>query len=97
MLYVCKGKVHGKSRTDAKDAVGIQRGLRKIIAAIKVGEGNIKKSMRDQLAELKSDADKHKSIAGGDSSNRYPSKLHRPFSYVQAKTCSHHWRDRFAI
>jgi hypothetical protein len=67
--------VHGEFRTDAQDAVGIQRGLRKIIAAIKVGEGNIKKSMRDQLAELKSDADKHKSLAGGDSSNRYPSKL----------------------
>jgi hypothetical protein len=75
MPYVCKGKVHGEATTDPQDAVGIQRGLRKIIAAIKVGEGNIKKSMRDQLAELKSDADKHQSIAGDDSSNRYPSML----------------------
>jgi hypothetical protein len=31
--------------------------------------------MREQLSELKSDADKHKSIAGGDASNKYPSKL----------------------
>jgi hypothetical protein len=31
--------------------------------------------MREQLGELKSDADKHKSIAGGDSSNKYPSEL----------------------
>lgn len=64
--------------TDPQDAVGIQRGLRKVLGAIKIGEQSIKKSMRDQLGELKSDADKHKSIAGGDSSNKYPSKL--PYS-----------------
>jgi hypothetical protein len=46
-----------------------------VLGAIKIGEQSIKKSMREQLGELKSDAIKHKSIAGGDSSNAYPSKL----------------------
>ena len=59
---------------DFQDAVGIQRGLRKVLGAIKLGEQSIKKSMREQLSELKSDASKHKSIAGGDASNAYPSK-----------------------
>ena len=46
-----------------------------MLGAIKIGESSIKKSMREQLGELKSDASKDKSIAGGDSSNSYPSKL----------------------
>jgi len=41
--------------------------------AIKIGESSIRKNMRQQLGELRSDADKHGSIAGGDSSNKYPS------------------------
>lgn len=41
--------------------------------AIKIGENSIRKSMRQQLGELKGDADKHGSIAGGDASNKYPS------------------------
>lgn len=60
--------------TDTQDAVGIQRGLRKVLGAIKIGEQSIKKSMREQLSELKSDASKPKSIAGEDSSNSYPSE-----------------------
>ena len=44
-----------------------------MLGAIKLGEQSIKKSMREQLGELKSDASKHKSIAGGDASNAYPS------------------------
>lgn len=46
-----------------------------MLGAIKIGESSIKKNMRRQLGELKSDADKHGSIAGSDSSNKYPSKL----------------------
>ena len=56
-----------------QDAVGIQRGIRKTFEAIKVGESSIKKNMRQQLGELKSDADKHGSLAGGNQSNKYPS------------------------
>jgi hypothetical protein len=75
MLYDCPSST--ESQADIQDAVGIQRGLRKVLGAIKIGEQSIKKSMRDQLGELKSDADKHESIAGGDASNKYPSELHR--------------------
>lgn len=46
-----------------------------MLGAIKLGEQSIKKSMREQLSELKSDASKHQSIAGGDSSNAYPSEF----------------------
>jgi hypothetical protein len=84
--------------TNLQDAVGIQRGIRKILGAIKIGEQSIKTSMREQLSELKSDASKHKSIAGGDSSNAYPSKSFPARSFTrQTDIGSHHWRDRITF
>lgn len=55
------------------DAVGLQRGLKTILGALKFGQDSIQSSLHSQLKELKSDAAKSGGIAGGDSQNMYPS------------------------
>ncbi|RXK36432.1 hypothetical protein M231_06276 [Tremella mesenterica] len=65
----------GKSRSDSKDAVGIQRGLKTVMQGLNLGRGSIKRNMREQLAELKSDAKKGESIGGSDPIEQYPTVI----------------------
>ena len=57
-----------------KDAVGLQRGLKGMMEALKFGSGSIKSGLRDQLAELKSDSRDQEGMAEDESGKKaYPS------------------------
>ena len=58
-----------------QDAVGVQRGLKSVLSALRIGSNSIKSGMRDQLAELKSDSRDQEGIAADQSGRKeYPSQ-----------------------
>lgn len=58
-----------------QDAVGIQRGIKSIFRAIKLGDSSIREGFQSQLAELANDAEKKDGIAGGTDAQLYPSEF----------------------
>ncbi|WVF72138.1 hypothetical protein IAT40_006950 [Kwoniella sp. CBS 6097] len=57
------------------DAVGLQRGLTNFFSAIKLGPKSIKSTLRNQLGELKSDANKEEGVAAEGEGGNYPTLI----------------------
>jgi hypothetical protein len=85
-----KHKLYPLSLINPKDAVGLQRGLRGMLSALKFGSKSIRTGMRTQFEELKSDAEKIEGIAENEEGTSYPSKPNNQPA-VPADIVSDYW------
>jgi len=56
--------------------VGLKRGIKSLLSAIRFGSASVRTGMREQFGELKSDSEKVEGMAEEGDDAKYPSQSH---------------------